>query len=141
MRKRPHESVGRNYALDVADVDGDVTSTFESPVVARTRLVPPRLRAETVDRPALVARRMTSPARLGVVTGPAGSGKSTLLAQCHAADPLPAWLSLERSDNDVVALWWSMIVALRTVIGDFGDAYRGSQRRPAARSRHHTDLP
>ena len=91
---------------------------------ARTRLVPPRLRAEVVDRPALVARRMTSPARLGVVTGPAGSGKSTLLAQCHAADPLPAWLSLERSDNDVVALWWSMIVAVRTVIGDFGEAYR-----------------
>ena len=107
----------------MADAGIDVTGT-ESPVVARTRLVPPRLRAETVDRPALVARRMTSPARLGVVTGPAGSGKSTLLAQCHAADPLPAWLSLESSDNDVVALWWSMIVALRTVIGDFGDAYR-----------------
>ena len=105
-------------------MDGDVTSAFESPVVARTRLVPPRLRTEVVDRPALVARRMTSPARLGVVTGPAGSGKSTLLAQCHAADPLPAWLSLESSDNDVVALWWSMIVALRTVIGDFGEAYR-----------------
>ena len=76
----------------------------ESPIVARTRLVPPRLRAEVVDRPALVARRMTSPARLGVVRGPAGSGKSTLLAQCFAADPLPAWLSLESSDNDAVAV-------------------------------------
>jgi ATP/maltotriose-dependent transcriptional regulator MalT len=108
----------------MTDVSVDVTSTLESPVVASTRLVPPRLRAEIVDRPALVARRMTSLARLGVVRGPAGSGKSTLLAQCHAADPLPAWLSLEMADNDAVALWWSMIAAIRTVIGDFGEAYR-----------------
>jgi LuxR family maltose regulon positive regulatory protein len=87
-------------------------------------LVPPRLREETVDRPGLVARRLTSPARLGVVTGPAGSGKSTLLAQCHAIDPFPAWLSLEPRDNDPIALWWSMIAALRAAVGDFGDAYR-----------------
>ena len=108
----------------MADVGVEGTTAFESPVVARTRLVPPRLRAETVDRPGLVARRLTSPARLGVVTGPAGSGKSTLLAQCHAVDPFPAWLSLERADNDAIALWWSMIAALRTVVGDFGEAYR-----------------
>ena len=101
-----------------------MTSTLESPVVARTRLVPPRLRAEIVDRPALVARRLASRARLGVVRGPAGSGKSTLLAQCHAADPSPAWLSLDRVDNDAVALWWSIIAAMRTVIGDFGEGYR-----------------
>ena len=99
-------------------------TTFESSVVARARLVPPRRRAETVERPALIARRMTSPARLGVVTGPAGSGKSTLLAQCHAVDPFPAWLSIERADNDVVALWSSMIAALRAVEGDFGEASR-----------------
>jgi len=110
------------YALPMTDVDA--TTALESPIVARTRLVPPRLRAEVVDRPALVALRMTSPARLGVVRGPAGSGKSTLLAQCFAADPLPAWLSLESSDNDVVALWSSIIAAMRAVIGDFGEAYR-----------------
>ena len=61
---------------------------------------------------------------MGVVTGPAGSGKSTLLAQCHAAEPLSVWLSLDMADNDAVALWWSMIVAVRTAIGDFGEAYR-----------------
>lgn len=111
-----------SYALPMTDVGA--ASASESPIVARTRLVAPRLRAEVVDRPALVARRMTSPARLGVVRGPAGSGKSTLLAQCFAADPLPAWLSLESSDNDVVALWSSIIAAMRGVIGDFGEAYR-----------------
>ena len=108
----------------MADVPVEATSTFESPVVARTRLVPPRLRAETIDRPGLVARRLTSPARLGLVTGPAGSGKSTLLAQCLAVDPFPAWLSLDPVDNDAIALWWSMIAALRTVVDDLGDAYR-----------------
>ena len=107
----------------MADVGVEATATFESPVVGRTRLVAPRLRTETVDRPALVARRLTSPARLGMVTGPAGSGKSTLLAQCRAVDPFPAWLSLESADNDPVGLWWSMIAALRTVVGDFGEAF------------------
>ena len=108
----------------MADVGVEETTTFESSIVARTRLVPPRLRAETVDRPVLVTRRLASPARLGVVTGPAGSGESTLLAQCRAGDPFPAWLSLEPADNDPAVLWWSMIGALRTVVGDFGEVYR-----------------
>ena len=108
----------------MTNVGVEAASTLESRVVARTKFFPPRLRPETVDRSALVARRLTSPVRLGVVTGPAGSGKSTLLAQCHAVDPLPAWLSLQTGDNDAVALWWSMIGALRTIIGDFGEAYR-----------------
>ena len=108
----------------MADAASEATTSFESPVVARTRLVPPRLRTETVDRQALVARRLASPARFGIVTGPAGSGKSTLLALCHAVDPFPAWLSLERADNDAVGFWWSMIAALRTVMDDFGEAYR-----------------
>ena len=107
-----------NYAAAVTETAATPGAGFESPVVARTRLVPPRLRAETVERPELVARRLASPARLGVVSGPAGCGKSTLLAQCHAADPFPAWLSLETADNDPVALWWSLIEALRTVVGD-----------------------
>ena len=89
-----------NYAAAVTETAATRGAGFESPVVARTRLVPPRIRAETVERPELVARRLASSARLGVVSGPAGCGKSTLLAQCHAADPFPAWLSLERSDND-----------------------------------------
>jgi LuxR family maltose regulon positive regulatory protein len=86
--------------------------------------MPPRLRAETIDRSDLVVRRLSSPARLAVVSGPAGCGKSTLLAQCHAVDPFPAWLSLETADNDPVALWWSFIAAVRTIIGEFGQAYR-----------------
>ena len=96
----------------------DVGAGFESLEVGRMRLVPPRLGEGMVDRPGLVARRLASPARLGVVAGPAGAGKSTLLAQCHAVDPFPAWLSLESADNDPVALWWSLIEALRTVVGD-----------------------
>jgi len=108
----------------MADVTIEASSAFESPVVERTKLAPPRLRAETVERSALVARRLASPARFGVITGPAGSGKSTLLAQCHAVDPLPAWLSLGRAHNDPVALWWSIIAALRTVVGDFGETSR-----------------
>ena len=108
----------------MADAAADGTARFESLAVAHTRLVPPRLRPDTIDRSALVARRVSSPARLAVVAGPAGSGKSTLLAQCHAVDPFPAWLSLDKGDNDVVVFWWSIIEALRTVAGDFGESYR-----------------
>jgi LuxR family maltose regulon positive regulatory protein len=104
----------------VPPVEVDATATF----VARAKLVAPHLRAETVERPALVARRLASPARLAIIAGPAWSGKSTLLAQCHAADPFAAWLSFAPADNDPVALWWSMIAALRTVVGDFGETYR-----------------
>jgi len=97
---------------------------FESPIIAQTLLVPPRARPETVDRPALVTRRLSSPARLGVVSGPAGCGKSILLAQCYALDPFPAWLSLSPSANDPVVLWWSLISSLRTLVDDFGRDYR-----------------
>ncbi|MGI9614699.1 MAG: LuxR C-terminal-related transcriptional regulator [Acidimicrobiales bacterium] len=108
----------------MANAGVDATAAFESPVIALTKLVPPRLRIETVERPELVARRLESPARLGVITGPAGAGKSTLLAQCHAVDPLAAWLSLDPADDHPTALWWSIIEALRTVVADFGDGYR-----------------
>jgi len=47
--------VAHRYSLVDVGVEG--TMTFESPIVARRRLVPPRLRAETVDRPGLVTRR------------------------------------------------------------------------------------
>lgn len=108
----------------MADVSSAAELVFESPVIAQTRLMPPRIRPETVDRPALLTRRLSSPARLGVVSGPAGFGKSTLLAQCHAVDPLPAWLSLSPEANDPVVLWWSLISSLGTIIGDFGRDYR-----------------
>jgi LuxR family maltose regulon positive regulatory protein len=108
----------------MADVATPEGLGFESPVIAQTLLMPPRARPETVDRPALVTRRLSSPARLGVISGPAGCGKSTLLAQCHAADPFPAWLSLWPEANDPVVLWWSMIASLRTIVGDFGRDYR-----------------
>ena len=78
---------------------------FESPVVAQTRLRP-RARPEPLARAALTTRRLSSPAKLAVLAGPAGSGKSTLLAQCRAADPHPVWLSLGPEDNDPVVLWW-----------------------------------
>jgi len=108
----------------MSEIVDDTQPSFESPVVARTRLVPPCVRAETVLRSELVAHRLSSPARLAVVSGHAGSGKSTLLAQCYAADPFPAWLSLGASDNDPISLWWSLIAAVRTVIGEFGETYR-----------------
>ena len=115
MQARTVAGVGGSFRTDgltelASAVMVDVSSAevgLEPPVIAQTRLMPPRARPETVDRPALVTRRLSSPARLGVVSGPAGCGKSTLLGQYHAVDPFPAWLSLWPEANDPVVLWWS----------------------------------
>jgi len=88
-----------------------------------TNLTPPRARAEAIQRGNLVDRRLTSPARLGVISGSAGSGKSTLLAQCHSAAECPAWLTLTPADNDPVHLWMSIVASIQKEIPDFGWAY------------------
>ncbi|MGI9600919.1 MAG: LuxR C-terminal-related transcriptional regulator [Acidimicrobiales bacterium] len=100
------------------------TSSFESPVVARAKLLPPRLRLEAVPRPALVDAVQDSTCRLTTISGPAGSGKSTLMAQCHAAATKAVWLTLDRADNDPVVLWWSLIEGLAGILPGFGNEYR-----------------
>ena len=91
--------------------------------VSVASLTPPRLRAESIDRAHLVDRRLASPARLGVISGPGGSGKSTLLAQCHSVEEFPAWLTLTSADNDPVHLWLSIIASIQTQVRGFGRAH------------------
>lgn len=91
-------------------------STRVAPSVVGTKLCPPALRLDRVDRAALVERVNQSSVPLVVVNAPAGYGKTTLLAQCATASEQPvAWVSLDASDNDPVLLFTEIATAVGRV--------------------------
>lgn len=85
--------------------------------ILRSKLAIPSLRSGLVRRTALVNKlRANSDARVVRVTAPPGYGKTTLLAQWAARDQRPfAWVSLERRDNDPVALLTYIAAALNEI--------------------------
>jgi LuxR family maltose regulon positive regulatory protein len=77
-----------------------------SPLVL-TKLVPPRIRLEHLDRRGLRARLAEGKQRLTLLNAPAGYGKTTLLAWWQQADARRpfAWISLDESDRDPRRFW------------------------------------
>lgn len=86
-------------------------------LIARAKLVPPRLPQELISRPRLLDilnAALTAP--IVLVSAPAGYGKSTLLEEWLARVPLPAcWVSLEEDDNDLNRFASSLLAAIRTL--------------------------
>ena len=82
-----------------------------------TKSAPPAVRAQLVERAALIEILSTEPSRrLTLLSAPAGWGKTTLLAQwVSGADDSHrrGWLSLDASDNDPARFWICAIAALR----------------------------
>jgi LuxR family maltose regulon positive regulatory protein len=80
-----------------------------------TKLAPPPVRPEYVNRQRLFARLDAGAnRRLTLMTTPAGFGKTTLLSSWYATyanlrstgqAPILAWLSLEQTDNDPARFW------------------------------------
>jgi ATP/maltotriose-dependent transcriptional regulator MalT len=99
------------------------------PVLLRTKLHPPPVRAGLVPRDRLDALlEAGSKGRLCLVDAPAGSGKTTLLAQWCEADQGSrriAWVSLDESDDDPVRFWVYVVEAFRVVEPGFGEAPLG----------------
>jgi ATP/maltotriose-dependent transcriptional regulator MalT len=95
-----------------------------------TKLYVPRPRRGLVPRPRLSERLDRGTAsKLVLVSAPAGFGKTTLLTEWLAArpatlagEPLAAWLSLDRADNDPASFWTYVIAALRTVASGVGES-------------------
>jgi len=88
-----------------------------NPFVA-TKLFVPKLPTGAVHRHRLSARLdLGGQTRLTLISAPAGFGKTTLLAEWletrSAKDRVVAWLSLDRSDNEVTAFWEHLIAALQ----------------------------
>src|SRR5690349_17331132 len=102
--------------------------------IAQTKLHPPRVRTDAIERPRLldVLRLAADTAPVTLLSAPAGSGKTTLLATWlqqpavgsrQLADPsaanceLPtarvAWLSLDEGDDDPAGFLLALVAALR----------------------------
>jgi LuxR family maltose regulon positive regulatory protein len=99
------------------------------PVLLRTKLRPPPVRAGLIPRARLDGLLDAGArGRLCLIDAPAGSGKTTLLAQWCLADQAGrrvAWVSLDESDDDPVRFWVYIIEALRVVEPGFGEAPLG----------------
>jgi LuxR family maltose regulon positive regulatory protein len=104
---------------------GDGTAygvTTDPPVgvgdVFESKLQPPPLRAEWIDR-SLLMDRITEAVRLPVllVAAPAGYGKSTVITQWvnTPATGTVAWVDLDPADNDPTRLWAQVAAALDRV--------------------------
>jgi len=96
------------------------------PVLLRTKLRPPPVRAGLIPRARLDGLlEAGARGRLCLVDAPAGSGKTTLLAQwCLADHPSRrvAWLSLDDGDDDPVRFWAYVIEAIRVVEPGLGES-------------------
>jgi LuxR family transcriptional regulator, maltose regulon positive regulatory protein len=77
-----------------------------SPLVL-TKLLPPRLRTEHLDRRDLWSRLEAGRPRLTLLNAPAGYGKTTLLAWWQHGDARKpfAWISLDEGDRDPRRFW------------------------------------
>jgi ATP/maltotriose-dependent transcriptional regulator MalT len=94
------------------------------PVPLETKLQPPSVRGEWLERKDLIRHLAGITAKLILVGAPAGFGKTSLVAQWRASSAEStrfAWLSLDRGDNDPVRLWWHVIGALHRACPELGD--------------------
>ena len=84
--------------------------------LVETKLVVPRARARTVDRPRLdELLALSADATLLLVSAAAGFGKTTLLATwlARAQNPHPvAWVSLDERDRDASTFWTYVLRAV-----------------------------
>lgn len=94
---------------------------------ARTKLLPPRLRDDTLDRPRLLQVGLPAVGRdrLLLLSAPAGAGKTTLLisliAQLRQLDGPPlqvAWVGLDQDDNDLARLLMVLAEAWQVLAPD-----------------------
>jgi LuxR family maltose regulon positive regulatory protein len=98
----------------------DTASSTEQRPLASTRLYPPRLRTDLVDRASLITRLSAdADRRLTLICAPAGYGKSTLAVQWVAHLALPtAWVTLDATDNDLGTFCSLLVAALRVIDRD-----------------------
>src|SRR5215211_7484857 len=108
--------MGNSAALPAPESE---TST-SPPTLTSTRLYPPRLRTNLVQRSSLIANLSDDPERrLTVITAPAGYGKSTLAAQLVARLALPtAWVRLEATDDSPRSFFDLVLAALHLIDRD-----------------------
>ena len=107
------------------------TAGSAPPEISRTSLMPPRVRAGSLDRSRLLDVFDES-VFCAVVRAPAGYGKSTLLSQwCDRDDTgLVAWFALDEFHDDPVSFWLGFTAAIDRVLPGFGASYVDLLQRP-----------
>ena len=90
-------------------------------VSLETKIQPPEIRPEWLDRPALLHQLSGTTARLILISAPAGSGKTVLASQWRAVagSSRVAWATLDHGDNDPSRLWRKVISAVRRACPEF----------------------
>src|SRR5215204_4636002 len=106
--------------VSVAFSDPQSETAISPPTLTSTRLYPPRLRSNLVERSSLIAQLSDDPERrLTVITAPAGYGKSTLATQVVARLALPtAWVRLEATDDSPRSFFDLVLAALQLIDRD-----------------------
>jgi LuxR family transcriptional regulator, maltose regulon positive regulatory protein len=100
-------------------------ASLPDPVLLRTKLHPPPVRAGLMPRARLDALlEASAQARLCLLDAPAGAGKTTLLAQwclANRGSRRVGWVSLDEGDDDLVRFWVHVIEAIRVVEPGLGE--------------------
>jgi len=99
---------------------GSTTAEAVSVGIVETKLSPPRLHRDHVDRPRLIERLEAGSDRaLLLLRAPAGSGKSTILSEWLETTSLPnAWVSLDERDSDPGVFIGYILAAMRGMFPD-----------------------
>ncbi len=104
-----------SHTLPHANETGETRPSVR-PRLLTTKLWPPRLPANLVDRPRLLEALDQTDAGLVVIAAPAGYGKSVLVRQWLINAELPTgWVSLDAYDNDPMAFFMVVVAALQSI--------------------------
>jgi len=106
--------------------------TPNSENLLHTKLMPPRLRPNTLPRQRLIVQLDGGLAKkLICITAPTGFGKTTLIGVWLAERALPyAWVTLDESDNDPARFWSYAITALHSMNSTLGKASLAALNSP-----------
>ena len=97
-----------------------------------SKLVPPRLNSNAIQREALLSRLAESLAKkLTLIMAPTGFGKSTLASMWIANRSFRiAWVTLDQNDNDPTRFWTYVVSALRSLDASIGKTTLSSLMTP-----------
>jgi LuxR family maltose regulon positive regulatory protein len=103
-------------------------------LIARTKIVPPRRRADQLSRPRVVELLTHLLGhRLILIIAPAGYGKTCALIDLAAYVPMPVcWVALDALDRDPYRFYTALIASLADRFTDFGMASRAALQALAA---------
>src|SRR4051794_19891333 len=101
------KGIASDYSFERAPFERGRGAPLETPAGYSTKLYPPRLRQNFVQRYQVIAALgQDHEHRVTIVSAPAGYGKSTVVAQWAAQLAIPsAWVTLEASDDNLLSFF------------------------------------